>query len=287
MRELLLAAIQLHATPDVARNLAAADRWVRVAQARGAGIIVLPENYAGIANAGQPPPCIADPGTLETSPAIAPFLTITRSWDGILILGGQPIAAAKGQHANACLVLHRGQIVARYDKIHRFHAIMPDGALLTEADTTAPGDVPVLVDWGALRIGLGICYDLRFPEHYRALASAGAHILIGPSAFTFPTGAAHWELLLRARALENQAYMIAPAQDGHHAEGRQSWGHSMIVGPWGDILSQQSHGEGAVLATFSPAELTRVRTRLPALEHRLLNHETRARVVTLSESAHP
>ena len=160
-------------------------------------------------------------------------------------------------------------------------------SLLTEVQTTAPGDRPVVVDWNGVRVGLGICYDLRFPEHYRALASAEAHILLGPSAFTFATGAAHWSLLLRARALENQAYMVAPAQDGHHAPGRQSWGHSMVVGPWGEILAQQAHGSGLAMAWARAETLRGVRRALPCLEHRTLRPETTAEVVTLKGCGSP
>ncbi|MGB1699938.1 MAG: nitrilase-related carbon-nitrogen hydrolase, partial [Nannocystaceae bacterium] len=206
---------------------------------------------------------------------------------GLILLGGQPIDAGRGRHANALLVLQDGAIVARYDKIHRFHATMPDGALLTETDTTAPGAQPVIVDWDGLRLGLGICYDLRFPEHYRCMARADAHILLAPSAFTFPTGAAHWELLLRARAVENQAFMLAPAQDGPHAAGRESWGHTTIIGPWGDVLAQRAHGEGVVTAVARGAELARVRTALPALTHRMLGPETIPEVVTLTRGDAP
>ena len=282
MRDVCLAAVQLQVTADVAANLDRATTLVRDAMEAGADIIALPENYAGISANGALPPCIAAPQRLEDCPAIAPFLAATREFPGLLLLGGQPIDAGAGRHANAILVVRGGELVARYDKIHRFHATMPDGALLTETQTTAPGDRPVVVDWGGVRLGMGICYDLRFPEHYRCLARANAHVLLAPSAFTFPTGAAHWELLLRARAVENQAFMLAPAQDGPHAPGRESWGHSAIIGPWGDVLAQRAHGEGLVIAMATAEELARVRTALPALEHQMLGPETSARVVTLS-----
>jgi len=283
MRDVCLAAVQVQATTDVAANLDRVTNLVHEAMDAGADIIALPENYAGISASGTLPPCIADPRRLAACPAIAPFLAATKQYEGLLLLGGQPIDAGHGRHANAILVVQRGDVVARYDKIHRFHATMPDGALLTETRSTAPGERPVIVDWGGVRLGLGICYDLRFPEHYRCLARADAHILLAPSAFTFSTGAAHWELLLRARAVENQAFMLAPAQDGPHAPGRESWGHSAIIGPWGDIIGQRAHGEGVVTAMATATELARVRTALPALEHQVLGPETSPEVVTLSK----
>jgi nitrilase len=285
MRDVRLAAVQLQVTDDVRANLDRAISWVRKAIAHGADVIALPENYAGISANGALPPCIADPQRVEESPAVAPFLAATRDFSGVLLLGGQPIDAGSGRHANAMLALRRGVVVARYDKIHRFHATMPGGDLLTEMDTTAPGARPLVVDWEGVRLGLGICYDLRFPEHYRCLARADAHILLAPSAFTFPTGAAHWELLLRARAVENQAFMLAPAQDGVHAPGRESWGHSAIIGPWGDVMAQRAHGEGLVTAVATAAELARVRTALPALQHCALGPETSADIVALTRDA--
>lgn len=287
MRDLLLAAVQMTVTDDVDANLAQATARCHEAIDSGANLIALPENFSGIASNGAPPPLVCDPNNLEKSPEISAFFEISSQFEGLLILGGQPLAAPGGKHHNACLVLKSGRLVARYDKIHRFHATMPDGSLLTEVHATAPGDRPVVVDWGGVRVGLGICYDLRFPEHYRALASAKAHILLGPSAFTFATGAAHWSLLLRARALENQAYMVAPAQHGHHAPGRQSWGHSMIVGPWGEILAQQAHGSGIVMAWARAETLHGVRRALPCLEHRVLGPETTAEVVTLNQGESP
>jgi nitrilase len=171
---------------------------------------------------------------------------------------------------NASLVFAPdGALAARYDKLHLFR--FSDGREdFDERRVLRAGEAPVAFDAGALRVGLSICYDLRFPELYRALTRPPCDLLAVPSAFTATTGRAHWELLLRARAIENQCYVIAPAQGGTHESGRRTWGHSMIVGPWGEVLGVRDEGEGVVLATLDPARIAAVREQLPALQHRRL-----------------
>jgi nitrilase len=175
---------------------------------------------------------------------------------------------------NTCLVFGpEGQEQARYDKIHLF-AFDNGREQYDEARVLERGDEPVAFTAGSHRVGLSVCYDLRFPELYRALAFAPGQppcdLMCVPSAFTYTTGQAHWELLLRARAVENQCYVIAPAQGGAHENGRRTWGHSMIVGPWGEVLACQPEGEAVVLAQMDAARLAQVRQQLPALEHRRL-----------------
>ena len=160
-----------------------------------------------------------------------------------------------------------GQLAARYDKRHLF-AFDNGREQYDEGRVLDAGELPVALQAGPLRVGLSVCYDLRFPEHYRALMAPSCDVLSVPSAFTYTTGQAHWELLLRARAVENQCYVLAPAQGGTHENGRRTWGHSLIVDPWGEVLALQAEGEGVVMATVDAQRLATVRTQLPALAHR-------------------
>jgi len=162
-----------------------------------------------------------------------------------------------------------GTAVARYDKVHLFR--YDNGReRYDEGRSIRAGDLPVALQAGPLRLGLSVCYDLRFPELYRALMVPPCDLISVPAAFTYPTGQAHWELLLRARAVENQCYVVAAAQGGQHENGRRTWGHSLIVDPWGEVLAVRDEGEGVVLAEIDPARLAAVRRQLPALEHRRL-----------------
>jgi len=283
MLDVTAAVVQVRATPDAARSIRRSLALTTEALERGARLVGLPENYAGIAPAGAPAVHVAAESTLEDDPAVAPFLELADRFEATVILGGLPIRADARRHHNACLVLERGAIRARYDKIHCFEATMPDGALLSELDATVPGDRPVACRSRFGVLGLSICYDLRFPEHYRCLVDAGAEVLLTPSAFTQPTGADHWSVLNRARALESQCYLLAPAQWGVHAAGRQSWGHAMIIDPWGLVIAQASQGEGVAMARLDPSRLQEVRAALPALEHRRLRRETSASVLPLPE----
>jgi predicted amidohydrolase len=189
-------------------------------------------------------------------------------------VGGGRHAAAAGQrpsHAlNSCGVYAPdGSLAARYDKIHLF-AFDNGRERYDEGRTLDAGSAPVAVQAGPLRVGLSICYDLRFPELYRALMDPPCDLLCVPSAFTYTTGQAHWELLLRARAVENQCYVVAAAQGGTHENGRRTWGHSLIVDPWGEVVAVQAEGEGVVIAELDPLRIAQVRAQLPALAHRRL-----------------
>jgi len=166
------------------------------------------------------------------------------------------------------LIADDGSIRARYDKIHLFDVDLATGESWRESALYAPGEAAVVADSPAGRIGLSICYDLRFPELYRTLTDADSRLLAIPAAFTVPTGRAHWHVLLRARAIEAGVFVVAAAQSGHHEDGRETYGHSLVVGPWGEILLDMGEGEGVAFAELDPAEIDRVRARLPALRHR-------------------
>jgi predicted amidohydrolase len=275
-----IAALQTVSTPDVARNLQTAAKLIAQAAGDGAQLVALPEYFClmGLTD--------TDKLTHAEVPGDGPiqrFLAEQAKAHGLWLIGGTlPIKGDEADHArNACCVYAPdGQLAARYDKIHLFN--YDNGReRYDEARVLAAGDAPVAFEAAGLlgfegaaakplRVGLSVCYDLRFPELYRALMHPPCDLLSVPSAFTYTTGRAHWELLLRARAVENQCYVIAPAQGGQHENGRRTWGHSMIVDPWGEVLAVQAEGEGVVLADIDTARLVAVRTQLPALAHRKL-----------------
>jgi predicted amidohydrolase len=289
MRDLNAAVVQMCATADPDASLARAAELTAEALARGADLVVLPENFWGVAPPGfDRRPWAVDLAGLAPDgalpgpppPVLAAQLALSAGTDAPIVLGGLPELPAAGDGAepgtlfNSLLVLHRGRVVATYRKIHRFDATLPDGARLAESATVAAGTRPTLLTTPAARIGLSICYDLRFPELYRALAAAGAEVLLVPAAFTLLTGIDHWIPLLRARAIENQCFVLAPAQHGAHGHSRHSFGHSVIVDPWGAVVAQASRGDGVALARLDAAMLERVRADLPVHTHRRLAGET-------------
>ena len=266
----LAAAIQLSSVADRDANLATAGRLLRQAAQAGAVLASLPENFAFMGAKERDKLAIAEP---DGQGPIQDFLAATARELKLWIVAGTVPLAVSGDPARvwaACLVYDdQGRRVARYDKIHLFDVEVPGGEQYRESHTIARGaPQPVVLDTPAGRLGLSVCYDLRFPELYRALAAQGAELLCVPAAFTARTGQAHWETLLRARAIENQCYLIAPGQYGTHAGGRATWGHSLVINPWGEILAQQADGDGVVLAPVSKERLQQVRTSFPALTHR-------------------
>jgi predicted amidohydrolase len=268
-RERFLAAcVQMHADDDKAKNLARATAFVEAASAQGARLVVLPEVFSwrgpATRDAGAAEPI---PGpTVETLAALARRLGVTIVAGSMLEqpAGGEPGALPW----NTSVVLGEdGALLATYRKLHLFDVCLPGRVEVRESARRAPGDAPVCVDTEVARIGLSVCYDLRFPELYRALSRSGAQLLCVPSAFTFPTGAAHWDVLLRARAIENQCYVLAPNQVGPTADGHADYGHSSIVDPWGTVIARASDAEGVIVAEIDLAYLARVRSELPCLEH--------------------
>ncbi len=253
--------------PDVAANLAAARRLLEDAARRGARLAALPEYFCLMGMQDSDKLTLAE---AEGSGPIQAMLATAARDLGLWIIGGTlPIKSTSTERVrNSTLVFSpAGERVARYDKIHLF-AFDNGRENYDEGRVLEPGNQPTRFEAGGIRVGLSVCYDLRFPELYRAYA--GSDLLAVPAAFTYTTGQAHWELLLRARAVENQCYVVAPAQGGQHANGRRTWGHSMIVDPWGQVLSVLADGEGVVVADVDPARLTQVRQQLPALGHRKL-----------------
>ena len=269
-----LAALQMVSAPELQPNLDAAARLVTQAAAQGARLVALPENFYLIGRHEGDKVKLAE---ADGKGPIQEFLSLLAKKHRVWLLAGTvPIEAKdKSRIRGACLVYDdSGQRVARYDKMHLFQFDGPLGAggareKYDEARTLEPGDQPVVIDSPFGRLALSVCYDVRFPELYRGLGEFEA--LFVPSAFTATTGAAHWETLLRARAIENQAYVVAPAQGGVHASGRRTHGHTMIVDPWGEVLGVRPEGEGVVLAEIDPRRVAEVRASLPALANRRLH----------------
>jgi deaminated glutathione amidase len=264
-----IAAVQMVSTPDWARNRDAAARLVGEAARAGAGLVALPEYFCLLGRKDT------DKLALAESPGDGPiqsFLSTLAREHGIWLVGGTlPLATGSaGRVLNRCCVFAPdGRQAAHYDKMHLF-AYDNGREAYDEGRTLAAGGEPVALQAGPLRVGLSICYDLRFPELYRALMQPPCDVLVVPAAFTYTTGRAHWELLLRARAVENQCYVLAPAQGGTHENGRRTWGHSLIADPWGELLQVLPEGEGCVMAEVDPARIAQVRQQLPALQHRRL-----------------
>jgi nitrilase len=263
-----VAALQMVSTPEVMSNLESADRLIAAAAAAGARLVALPENFYLIGRHEADKVKVREP---EGEGPIQSFLAAAARRHRVWIVGGTaPISCADpGRIRSACLVFDdTGRRVARYDKMHLFRFEAGDERY-DESRTLEGGESAVAVQSPFGRLALSVCYDVRFPELYRGLGDFDAMFV--PSAFTVPTGAAHWETLLRARAIENQAYVIAPAQGGLHASGRRTYGHSMIVDPWGQVLAVRPEGEGVLLAEMDTERVREVRASLPAVANRRLN----------------
>jgi predicted amidohydrolase len=278
--ELVAAAIQMTSTEDVDANLEHTGELVREAASAGALLVGLPENFAYLGNDRDHRLSIAetvpDPGTAEAAardasgPMLGTMRELARTTGTWLLLGGFPERGAGGKKIrNTALLLDpTGTVVSVYRKIHLFDVDVPGGRRFRESEAIEPGETPVVAEtpWGGL--GLSICYDLRFPELYRTLASRGARIVAVPSAFTAETGKDHWHVLLRARAIENQVFLLAPAQFGVHGPNRSSYGHALIVDPWGAVLAECGDHDGFALARLDFDYQDKVRTALPVLSHR-------------------
>lgn len=263
-----IAAVQMASGPNVSANLNEAGRLIAMAAAQGAKLVALPEYFAimGLQETDK-----VKVREAEGKGPIQRFLADAAREHGIWIIGGSvPLASDDPKRVrNSCLVYDdKGRQVARYDKMHLFGFNMGDENY-SEERTIEPGNSVQTVETPFGRIGLSICYDLRFPELYRAMKDVD--IIVVPSAFTETTGKAHWETLIRARAIENLAYVLAPAQGGYHVNGRETHGDSMIVDPWGVVLDRLPRGSGVVSAGVNPQYLKRLRGSLPALNHRILH----------------
>jgi len=265
-----VAAVQLNSTEDLPGNLSRARSLIEEAAGRGASLVALPEHFAYLGPEVPHPPS-AQP---LDGPLVTEFKELARRLKIFLLLGTFPEITAPGQlpHNTSLLLDPAGQILARYRKMHLFDVNLPGGPAYQESRVVRPGaEVVVAALPGTpFTAGLAICYDLRFPELFRALAAQGADLLCMPAAFTLATGRDHWEVLLRARAIENLAYVVAPAQWGVTAPGRHTFGRSLIIDPWGTILAQAPDGEGVIYAHLDHDRLSRLRRELPCLNHRCL-----------------
>jgi nitrilase len=268
----VVAAIQMTSSYDAAQNLRTAGRLLHAAADHGACVAVLPENFSIMARNDAERRAVAE---ADGAGPIQEFLARTAAAEKLWIVAGTTPLTLPGEErrATACLVYDSsGARVGRYDKMHLFDVDLPEkGESYRESAHFAPGAAPVVLDTPAGRLGLSVCYDMRFPELYRALSAAGADWFAVPAAFTVPTGQAHWETLLRARAIENLCPVVAAAQWGLHPNGRSTWGHSMIVDHWGRVLAELPEGEGVVAATLDLDAQRETRRNFPALAHRVLN----------------
>lgn len=262
-----MATVQMVSGRQVAANLAEAGRRVAEAASRGAQLVALPEYFPLIDADEQAKVRLRE---RDGEGPIQDFLQRTAAENKVWLVGGSlPLAAPQADKVmNTTLVYNPdGERMARYDKIHLF-SFTKGQESYDESQSISPGGEVVTFDTPFATVGLSICYDLRFPELYRAMGAVD--VIIVPAAFTYTTGQAHWELLLRARAVENQCYVIASAQGGQHQSGRKTWGHSMIIDPWGTVLTSIAEGPGVAVADFDPNLLATVRTNLPALRHRVM-----------------
>jgi len=265
-----VAAIQLNSTPDQEANLARAQALIEEAASRGAQLVALPEHFACL---GSTADMVAAAQTLD-GPLVTGFRELAGKLGIFLLLGSFPERSpGKARPYNTSLLLGpRGKILAQYRKVHLFDVDLPGRPPFRESEHTQPGEevITVALPGAPFTAGLAICYDLRFPELFRAQVSRGANLILLPAAFTATTGRDHWEVLLRARAIENLSYVVAPAQWGQHIPGRRSYGRSLIIDPWGLILAQAPDGEGVILAHLDYERLQRRRRELPCLRHRRL-----------------
>jgi predicted amidohydrolase len=266
MTRFRVACVQMNAARDVAPNIEAASRLIRQAHAQGAGLILTPENTAMM----EPKRALILEKALpeEKHPALPAFRALAAELKAWLLIGSLGIKLDEKTCANrSFLIDDAGGIVARYDKIHMFDVDLAGGESYRESATFRPGAQAVLAEtpWG--RLGMTVCYDVRFAYLYRALAQGGADFISVPAAFTKPTGEAHWHVLLRARAIETGCFVFAPAQCGEHAEGRKTFGHSLIISPWGEVLADGGETPGVVVAEIDPAKVTEARSMVPSLKH--------------------
>ncbi|MCB1555959.1 MAG: carbon-nitrogen hydrolase family protein [Alphaproteobacteria bacterium] len=263
---LMAACVQMTSGPDIAANLANAAGLVREAAGQGARLVCTPEN-TDVMRADMLGTLALVPAE-EDHPALPFFAELARELGVFLSLGSIGVRVASDKIANRSYLFDdKGALVARYDKIHLFDVDLPTGESRRESAAVRPGGKAVIAPtpWGG--VGMSVCYDLRFAYLYRALTQAGARILTVPAAFTVPTGQAHWEVLLRARAIETGSFVLAAAQCGIHEGGRETYGHSLIIGPWGEVLAQGQEVPGVIMAALDLSAVDKARRAIPVLSH--------------------
>jgi predicted amidohydrolase len=267
---LAIAVVQMSSQDDAARNLDRARALASDAARAGAALVVLPENFAYMGEEAEKR-ALAEDVDAGGGPIVSMLRAVARERRVWIVAGGMPEKSGDASRPfnTSLLVAPDGAISARYRKIHLFDVETPDGRKYAESDATTPGaDEPRVVDAAGTKLGMTVCYDVRFPELYRKLSEGGARVVTVPAAFTLLTGKDHWHVLLRARAIENQVFVAAAAQHGSHPKGRQTYGKSLVVDPWGDVLAQCGEGEGFAIARLDFAYQDRVRASLPCLAHR-------------------
>ena len=260
------ACVQMRTGLDVAANIAAAERLIREARLAGADFVATPEMTSLFE--AESDALFAKVRPEDEDVALKAFRAIAEELSLWILIGSLPIKVGERQCANRQFLIDpKGQVVAWYDKVHMFDVDLPGGEVYRESRNYRRGERAVVAEtpWG--KLGLSVCYDLRFPQLYRTLAKAGASFLVIPAAFTHTTGQAHWHVLQRARAIETGCFVIAPAQGGKHENGRRTFGHSLIVDPWGQILAEGGEDPGIVVADIDPAKVTEARARVPGLTH--------------------
>ncbi len=265
------AVVQLSSQGDVGENLRRVRALVAAAAADGAKLVVLPENFAFLGESEEDKRRVAESiDGADRGPIVSTLIEIAKAHAIHLVGGGMPEKSADPArpYNTSVLVDPSGAIAATYRKIHLFDVDLPDGTTLKESNGSSAGSTPVVAPIGDVRLGMTVCYDLRFPELFRKLVDDGARIVTVPAAFTLTTGKDHWHVLLRARAIEDQVFVLAAAQHGKHPRGRVTYGKSLIVDPWGEVLAQCSEGEGFATARLDFAYQDKVRASLPCLTHR-------------------
>ena len=261
------ATVQMTSTTDWRGNLAKAARYVEEAADSGARLIALPENFGFLGRENEKLPHAQ---SVEEGPFLEPLRKLAQKHRVGVLAGSIPETGPDAGHVynTSVLIGTSGETLASYRKVHLFDIDIPGQVSFQESSAVAAGTKAVVADFEGWKIGLTVCYDLRFPHLYQALVDAGASSLTVPAAFTLQTGKDHWEVLLRARAIENQCFVLAPNQFGHHSKGRASWGKSLVADPWGTLVALMPEREGFVLAQLNPDDVHRVRQGLPCLKHR-------------------
>lgn len=264
-----VAVVQMTSSSSIAVNLSSVEKSLQQAHEQEIELIILPENVAFMGKNETDKLTIAESfGEGKIQKTISSFAKKYNQW---IVAGTIPIKTATNRVRSSCLVFdNKGRCVARYDKIHLFDVDVSDKEAYLESATVEPGESIIVVDTPIGRLGLTVCYDVRFPELYHQLERKGAQLFAIPSAFTATTGLAHWEVLLRARAIENLCYVLAPNQGGKHENGRYTYGHSMIIDPWGKIVAQQRSDPGIIVASIDLAQLSQLRQRFPCNQHHVL-----------------
>lgn len=266
MSQIRVACVQMRSGTDVAENIAGASSLIREAAAGGAELIATPEMTTLL---DRKPGASWEKSTSEgADPGLAAFRALGAELGVTLLIGSLAIRATEGKCANrSFLIGPDGAVMAKYDKIHMFDVQLNAGNIYRESDSYAAGSAAVVADLPAGRLGMTVCYDVRFPDLFRQLAVAGAKVIAVPAAFTRITGEAHWHILLRSRAIETGCYIIAPAQGGKHQDGRETYGHSLIIDPWGEILAEAGTEPGVIAATLDLSKVDEVHGKIPSLRH--------------------